>query len=146
MNPHNHVLLLNRRLPVKEPYPRMLLQAGLGDIEVPSVAAEALARAFNASVLPHNPKNVFGVPVAQAANETSDGPYVTFSELLYDPEYFDLPIDNTLPEINGVHFCVREDPAMVHQANEFINTGRVLDPCEQNACIRKEVKCSFWPR
>ena len=125
--------------PVSEPLPRLLLQAGLGDPIVPTIAAESLARAMGASTLPGNPRTIFGVPVAPEATSESLGPDVTISELLYEKEYDSLPIDNqyaTGP--NNVHWCVRVDNAMVEQVEEFINTGRVIDPCKDDQCRRKE--------
>jgi hypothetical protein len=132
--------------PVQEPYPRVLLHAGLGDVLVPALSAEGLARAFSASVLPNNPIAVYGVPVGDEAGNATDGPYVTLTELLYEKEYTSLPIDNLALEMNGVHFCVREDPAILLQTIEFINTGRVLNPCAVDSCHRTNVRCSFWPR
>jgi hypothetical protein len=47
------------------------------------ITAESLGRAFNASVLTNSPHTVYGVSVAESANETSDGPYVTLTEMRY---------------------------------------------------------------
>ena len=124
--------------PVSEPIPRLLLQAGLGDPIVPTIAAESLARAMEASTLPGNPRTIFGVPVAPEASSESLGPNVAISEVMYEKEYDSLPIDNiyaTGP--NNVHWCVRVDRAMIEQVEEFINTGRVLDPCKTDQCRRK---------
>ena len=112
--------------PVSEPIPRLLLQAGLGDPIVPTNAAESLARAMGASVLPGNPRQIFGIPVEPAAtNETWLGPQVTLSELLYEQEYNNLPIENKYAESNGVHWCLRLDSAMIKQIEEFLNTGHI---------------------
>ena len=42
-------------LRVSEPFPRILIQAGLGDPVVPTITDEALARAFDTSILTGNP-------------------------------------------------------------------------------------------
>jgi hypothetical protein len=126
--------------PIREPCPRMLLQAGLGDSVVPSIAAEALARGLNASILPNNPRSIYNVPVAGAVDNTSDGPSVILTELLYEKEYASLPMDDTRMEGNSVHVCVRLDPAMIRQISEFINSGQVLDVCANDGC-RREHSC-----
>lgn len=127
--------------PLSEPLPRILLQAGLGDSIVPTSAAEALARAMGASTLTHNPRTVFGVPTASAANKTWIGPDVTLTELLYEKEYNSLPLDDTRAAPNGVHYCVRKDVALVRQIEEFANTGRVIDPCTEDECRRLSADC-----
>jgi hypothetical protein len=127
--------------PVSEPIPRLLLQAGLGDAVVPTIAAESLARAMGASTLPGNPRNIFGVPVESVATNESLGPDVTLSELMYEQEYNTFPIENTFAESNDVHWCVRLDSAMIEQVEEFINTGRVIDPCRNDQCQRESATC-----
>lgn len=126
--------------PVREPIPRLLLQAGLGDAVVPSIAAEALARGLNASVLPNNPRlAIYGVPVAEPADGAQDGPPVTLTEIMYEEEYSALPVDDKPPALAGrnrVHLCVRLDPVMIGQIAEFINTGRVIDVCVAGGCRR----------
>jgi hypothetical protein len=127
--------------PIREHYPRMLLQAGLGDVIVPALAAEALARAFNATLLPGNPRDVYGLERGQAASSTSLGPNVTFTELLFTNDYSSLPSDNTFAVDNPIHDCVRRDKALITQIREFINTGRIIDPCESDNCIREKDSC-----
>jgi len=129
--------------PVAEPRPRMLFQAGLGDAIVPTGAAEALVRAAGGYALPHNPRAVFGIPVGEAANVTSMGPDVTFTEVLYEKEFNGLPADNIVPSSVSVnvHYCLRKDREMIRQMVEFINTGRVIDPCIEDGCRRKYADC-----
>jgi hypothetical protein len=127
--------------PITEPFPRVLLQAGLGDAVVPTIAAEALARAFGAQTLPKNPRQPFGVPLAAPANATWDGPNVTLTELLYKPEYKSLPQDDRFGKRNDVHLCVRRDRKLISQIVEFINTGRFIDPCEHDGCARERAIC-----
>lgn len=130
--------------PVKEPIPRLLLQAGLGDPVVPTIAAEALARALNASTLPNNPRSIYGIAASEPASPTNTtwlGPQVTLNELLYEKEYNSLPLDDTFAQMNPVHICVRLDDAFIAQIVEFINTGRVIDPCEVDQCRRMAASC-----
>ena len=121
--------------PVTEPYPPVLIQAGLGDVIVPTIASEALARAFNASSVPANPREVFGIPTTSVASNT------TLTELMYDKEYLGLSADNTVAEGNAIHFCLRRDKALINQICKFINTGTVIDPCVKDGCHRQRIKC-----
>jgi hypothetical protein len=127
--------------PVKEPYPRVLLQAGLGDVIVTTTASEVLSRAFNASTLPNNPRQVFGVSTELAADAEHLGPYATLTEVLYDSEYKKYPKDNILGKDNAIHICLRRDPAMIRQLTEFVNTGRIIDPCAIDGCRRFSANC-----
>ena len=116
--------------PLTEPHPPVLIQAGLGDAVVPTSAAEALARAFNATTVPGNPRTIFGVPASPG------GSNVTLTELLYEKEFSSLPLDDTAAKSNSVHVCVRRDEKMIAQIAEFVNTGRVIDPCSEDQCRR----------
>jgi hypothetical protein len=128
--------------PVNEPFPRLLLQAGLGDSVVPTSAAESLARALGAYTLPKNPREIFGVtPALAATNETYLGPQVTLTELLYEQEYNSLPMDDKFGRKNSVHICVRRDNQAIRQIEEFINTGRVIDICVDDECRRTSAVC-----
>ena len=131
--------------PLAEAFPPTLLQAGLGDPVVPTQAAEALARAYGAVLIPNNPREeVFGIPFPidnDVKNEGETGAMVTLTELLYKKEYESLPKKDVLPEENAVHYCVRVDEAMIRQMTEFINTGQVLDVCENDGCLRDSAHC-----
>jgi hypothetical protein len=128
--------------PLLEPLPRVLLQAGLGDPVVPTSAAECLARAMHGATLPNNPRDVYGVPTLGAASGAQGlGPNVTLTEVLYEKEYNSLPINDIKAPENWVHFCVRWDAALIHQIEEFANTGRVVDPCEEDGCKRISAGC-----
>lgn len=130
--------------PQLEEHPRTLLQAGLGDPIVPTLAAEALTRAYGGAILPNNPRqDIYGIPVQSAANGDLPGPKVTLSELLYTKESTALPISDDYSAATGfaVHNCVREDHIFIGQITEFINTGRVLDVCEDNNCVRERASC-----
>lgn len=119
--------------PVEEVLPPVLIQTGLGDPIVPTGAAEAMARAMNASALSGNERTVFGVPTVDRGSET---PSAVLTELVYEEEYASLPVDNTMADGNGVHVCVRKDPAGIRQIEAFVNTGEVVDICEDDQCRR----------
>lgn len=140
--------------PVEEVYPRILLQSGLGDSIIPTIATEALARAYNATILPHNPRSsIFGIRAANNLSTPSqhgnysggDEPHVTWTEVLYEKEYQNIPIDNIYSASeNNVHMCLRQDCALIAQMAEFINTGRIIDPCTNDNCLRTTVPCHLY--
>ena len=127
--------------PLSNPIPRVLIQAGLGDPVVPTIAAEALTRSLGGNTLPNSPREIFGVSNAPAADELGEGPQVTLTELLYEREYKNLPVEDMPARGNGVHYCVRRDSKLLEQLIEFTNTGRVIDPCEQDGCHRSSASC-----
>jgi hypothetical protein len=130
--------------PLTEPYPTILMQAGLGDSVVPTIACEALARALGASTLPNSPREIYGVPVVASTKVTLDAnntPPAVLTELKYVEEYANLPVDDTKEPDNDVHICVRQDPHLIQQVAEFINTGRIMDPCAEDGCMRARVHC-----
>jgi len=118
--------------PVHEPLPPTLLQTGLGDPIVPTSASEAMTRAMHGSTLSGNRRTIFGVPVTEQSSTTP----VVLTEIVYEKEYKSLPVDNTLPEVNSVHWCVRVDPAGIDQIEVYVNTGEIIDPCKEDQCHR----------
>jgi len=128
--------------PLDEPIPRVLLQAGLGDPIVPTLAAERLARAFGASILPNAPRQpIFGIPVENPSGNMT----AALTEILYQKEYDSLPIDDELiAPNNDVHNCVRLESVLQYQIEEFFNSGTIMDPCEGangTACRRRDANC-----
>ena len=133
--------------PITEPFPPIILQAGLGDPTIPREATEALARAYKACVVPNNPRrNIFGLTQLNSMTALSRHPCnVTLTELLYKEEY-PFPLDDVSPgssqqHSNVVHMCLRQDCALISQMTHFINTGEVIDPCESDQCVRSNVSC-----
>ncbi|GKY97657.1 hypothetical protein MPSEU_000724000 [Mayamaea pseudoterrestris] len=127
--------------PVSEPFPPMLLQAGLGDAVVPTFAAEALARGFGAVILPGNPRNIYGIDVDHFATEPDHQPRAILTELLYEQEYLGLSVDNKIGSPNSVHDCVRRDGAMIKQVTAFLSRGEIINPCLRDGCIRHLSDC-----
>ncbi|KAI2497346.1 hypothetical protein MHU86_17166 [Fragilaria crotonensis] len=127
--------------PLQEGVPRILIQAGLGDTVVPTIAAEALSRALGAVILPNNPRReIYDIKTEPAAEGESLGPRVTLTELLFKKENASLPVsdDYSMVNDNEVHWCVREDTAMIEQIEEFINSGRIIDVCKNDRCVRED--------
>lgn len=132
--------------PLTESCPPILMQAGLGDSVVPTIACEALARALGASTLPNSPREIYGIPVVVSTKvtlEESNTPPAVLTELKYLEEYASLPVDDTKESHNDVHVCVRRDPRLIQQIATFINTGRIMDPCAEDGCVRSRVKCGI---
>ena len=132
--------------PVDEPVPRILMQAGLGDPIVPTLAAERLARALGAQILPHAPRQpIYGIPMGNPSNDQQ----AVLTEMLYQQEYDSLPIDDELTaHDNDVHNCVRLEPFLQNQIEEFFNSGQMIDPCAAangTACKRRRTKCFDRP-
>ena len=128
--------------PVKEPYPPMLIQSGLGDPVIYILTTEALARAYNASILPNNPrKKIFGISMANGSM-----PHVAWTELLYEDQYELLQVNDVGQQkanrtVNMIHECLRQDCALIDQMSQFINDGLVIDPCRRDQCLRKSIAC-----
>ena len=130
--------------PINEPLPPVLIQAGFGDAEVTTVAAEILARSYGAKLLPGNPRPVFGLDVVQPANELSvddePGPRSAITEIMYTKEYNQGRLDGKI-NFNNVHYCVRQDSALQKQIVQFVSKGIIIDPCENDNCIRQQAWC-----
>lgn len=127
--------------PVQEPIPPILLQAGLGDPIVSTLSAERLARALDASILPHNPRApIFGLP-SQSADKVQKA---VLTEFKYQEEYDDLPLDDELTKQhwNNVHLCTRLEPVLQEQLDTFLMQGKFSDPCETpEMCVKKRAEC-----
>lgn len=122
-------------------FPRILLQSALGDPVIPREATEALARAYNASVLSNSPRtHIFGVPMTNMSSSS----HVIWTELLYQEAYGSLPVvSNRFPPQTSVkvHACVRQDCPLIGQIATFINMGKIIDPCWEDGCLRTSISC-----
>lgn len=127
--------------PAGEKRPRTLIQTGLGDSTVTTLGAEILARAFNASAMPLSPRDIFGVPVSPAVNSSSNDQTSVISEVLYKREYSSLPSGNNVVKRNSVHWCTRLDASLQAQLVEFIASGKIINPCVEDECIRPNATC-----
>ena len=128
--------------PIEEPLPSILIQAGLGDPIVPTLAAERLARAIHAKIFPDNPRHVW-TPPGYNATVRED---TAFTEMLYKREYNGLPKDDRLKKdgSNDVHICVRLEPVLQGQIEEFLSHQNITDPCslhDGTACIKEQGDC-----
>eukprot|EP00523_Entomoneis_sp_CCMP467_P008737 CAMPEP_0168729682 /NCGR_PEP_ID=MMETSP0724-20121128/6339_1 /TAXON_ID=265536 /ORGANISM="Amphiprora sp., Strain CCMP467" /LENGTH=1410 /DNA_ID=CAMNT_0008776593 /DNA_START=69 /DNA_END=4302 /DNA_ORIENTATION=+ len=76
--------------PVTEPYPPILLQSALGDASVPPKATEALARGFQASMLPHRNRDIYGLNQTVYDKEKVSNGQVVFTEFLFRKDHHTL--------------------------------------------------------
>lgn len=132
--------------PVTEPFPTTLIYAGLGDSTVTTIGSEILARAYSAETFANNPKAVFGLGIHRGPfeNLSSTSGSAIYTELLYESDALSIQYDKTKSGDvvhNDVHLCTRLDPAIQHQIEEFVNNGRIIDPCESDGCIRSKAWC-----
>jgi hypothetical protein len=130
--------------PIVEERPPILLQSGLGDPVIPTIATEALVRALNASTVPHNPRSdVFGVTRVLAERSLNDSVAV-WTEVLFEDEYRSASRNNKASppdKTNLIHQCLRQDCALIAQMTEFIQSDTIIDPCEGDDCLRSEISC-----
>lgn len=117
-----------------------LLQAGIGDSVVTTIATRILARSYGASIFPSNPTKIFELPIF-AMDDHIEVKSV-YTEFLYEEEARSLPPSDTDGGFNPVHICARSDPYAIEQLTEFINSGKFLDVCPDKGCRRK----SSWKR
>jgi len=126
--------------PITELHPQTLIQSGLGDSTVTTYGAEILSRAFNSTMFSSGPRSVFGLPTI-AENLSPGDTESVLTELLYRKEYESLPLGNSGVKPNNVHWCTQIDRALQAQIVEFISSGRVIDPCIDDKCIRLNATC-----
>ena len=127
--------------PVNEPFPPILIQAGLGDATVPTNAAEALARGFDARLLPHHPREIFGLSSASDSVQGKFHSNVTFTEFLFLRELDLLPRTDKFGTETAVHVCLRQDVAAIRQISNFVSNGEVVDICVEKNCVRPLIEC-----
>ena len=98
---------------------------------------EMMARAYNASIFPSNPRDVFGLlPLEEESNSN-----VLLTEILFKEEYDSLPATNVGGPDNNVHQCTRQDQALLRQMVQFINNGTFMDVCANDGCVREKSDC-----
>ena len=96
-----------------------------------------MARNYNAAAFSTNPKKIFGL------ESMTDNSSICITEILYTNELSMLPSKNvvTTESFNDVHWCVRQDTAMLEQLVSFINKKEFLDICATDGCIREGAWC-----
>ncbi|MBX7113913.1 MAG: hypothetical protein K1X64_06210 [Myxococcaceae bacterium] len=104
---------------------RVLMQMGLGDVQVPNLGSLLHARILDVPVLTP-------APVAPYGLRTVMGPYDGSALAIYD---FGIDVNavyrdaNPQPDGNAVHDTLRNVPAAMSQMEQFFSTGQILSPC-----------------
>jgi len=108
---------------------KILLQIGLGDVQVPNLGAWLHARALGIPLLTPSPAQVAGVPEIEGP---VDGSAMTL---------FDFGIDLSVyaraaaPELgNQVHDRLRLTDPVVRQLASFVKDGTIIQPCDGQPC------------
>ena len=113
---------LTRPLHGALPDRRLLFQIGRGDAQVPNISAELYARALGIPQLGPSPRDIPGVPLAEAPADGSGLQYFFFA---VDPlpDTFATPADDG----NEVHEAVRRLAAGQAQIDRFLRPGGRLE-------------------
>ena len=113
----------------------VLLQAGIGDAQVTNLAAEFMARAYNASTVEPETRVVWGVPQRAAPFNGS-----ALVEWLYD-DVPDSPAANVgRTDGKDVHECPRREPASQAQMRDFLEGKGVVQHCGKDGAAKCESK------
>lgn len=105
---------------------QILLQIGVGDLQVSNVASEAFARTAGLPLLDSSPKAVWSLP-------PSAGPLAS-ALAIYDTKEADLPptgnVSASITADNDAHAEVRTLPAVNAQIDHFLRQGEVISTCD----------------
>lgn len=119
-----------------EPWPgstprRVLMQTGLGDVQVPNVGSWLHARALGLPLLAPAPQPVFGLDEVPAPRE---GSALAVYDFGIDPHVND---EARPPDLgNAVHGQLREVAPSLAQLRTFVREGRIIHPCDGPCRIR----------
>jgi hypothetical protein len=106
--------------------PRILMQIGLYDTDVPNISSELAARTLGLPELSPTSDPVWGLAASAAPKENALVVYGTGAAPITDA---------TIPsKENGVHEAVRLDPRAQQQLTTFLLGGGVVDACG-GACV-----------
>ena len=115
---------------------QVLLQAGIGDAQVTNLAAEFMARAYNASTVEPETRAVWDVQQLAAPFDGS-----ALVEWLYD-DVPDSPAANVgRTDGKDVHECPRREPASQNQMKDFLEGRGVVQHCRWASWPNAMVKC-----
>ena len=110
---------------------RVLMQTGLGDVQVPNVGSWLHARALGLPLLQPAPQPVFGLSEVAAP---LDGSALATYDFGIDPHVND---EARPPDLgNAVHGQLREVAPSLAQLRAFVHQGRVIHPCDGPCRIR----------
>ena len=102
----------------------VIMQAGVGDAEVPNAATFFQARLLGLSMIQPTPTTAYGIPLHAASGLDSA---LTLWDFGISPEVYRVA---SPPPENAVHNGLRDVPTAIAQMNAFLrNGGTVTDPC-----------------
>lgn len=108
------------------PSKNVLLQIGVGDLQVSNVASEMFARTARFPLLESSPVTVWGMPP-----ETGPLPSAL---AIYDTKEEDQPpegnMNGNVTSKNAAHATIRMLPAAMEQIDHFLRQGEVIATCE----------------
>jgi hypothetical protein len=108
------------------PAKQILIQAGVADAQVTTLAAHVSARAFGAAMIDTPAREIWGL-------ETESSGYTGSGFVEYDWGGSE-PVENTPPSSSGdTHGDVRRSPEAQAQIVTFLETGTVVNYCD-GAC------------
>lgn len=108
-----------------QPAKQVLLQVGIGDAQVTTLAAHIMARAYDAKTVAPETREIWGVEEAE--------PGFTGSALVewFYPDGSEEPVENLPPASSGdTHECPRREPAAQQQLRDFVETGVINQYCD----------------
>jgi hypothetical protein len=123
-------LMFARPLPDAPPGRTVILQAAIGDSQVPNMTSEILARAMGVKLLTPAHSEVFGLEAV--TSPTTDSVLAHYRLEAWDQPY---PPDGNVPptEDNGVHHEMNFLPNVHQQIATLFFTGEVYQYCD-GAC------------
>ncbi|MHB1844308.1 MAG: hypothetical protein ACYCWW_05675 [Deltaproteobacteria bacterium] len=111
---------------------RVLMQNGLGDLEVPNLATFIEARRLGLPELSPNDYPIYGVPEATAPVE---GSALQLFDFGIDTQAAYALASPNANDDNGVHESVRVQPAALAQLSAFFTDAGVIEnPCDGGVC------------
>ncbi|MEE2750711.1 MAG: hypothetical protein VX519_04730 [Myxococcota bacterium] len=103
---------------------QVLLQSAIGDAQVTTLGAQVMARAYQASTVAPQTREIFGVSEQEGGFEGS-----ALVEWYY-PDGAEEPVENVPPDKSkDTHECPRREPAAQAQLIDFLETGIVNQYC-----------------
>jgi hypothetical protein len=111
------------------PRKQILLQMGLGDADVPNIAAEMTARTAGLPLLHPAVTRPFGLA-------EKDGPLPSaFTSWDVDSPPIPPSTNQTPASDNQTHNAIRRIPQVEEQIHTFFSTGQVVDTCGGKPCV-----------
>jgi hypothetical protein len=119
-----------------------LLQIGLGDSTVSTIAGRIMAANLNSSQFMPTPFPTFDV--GHIVANQSVGVDILFQGI-YPHDEASLPKNSAIPNPGtNVHECMQSQPEVILQNSLFISNDKIVNPCGRKVCTlrNKEIGCN----